>query len=255
MAPTTRPYYSSKGLSAVHYDLLTAADKTLSGDLDVYAGLAKGPSQILELGAGTGRIALELAKRGHSVLGLDIAPAMLDQAEAKRKALDPETAARLRFKLGDMASLSLGETFDLVLCTYFTLAHVPAGASWRNTFKGVARHLKPGGLAAFHLPLEDRMREAPPPSDKPVFLHALEGGGHVALYILEHGFNPKLGRMDLVLDFVTKAAPGAAATHSHERLTYYLADPVPFAQAAGLEVAMAPIDISGVGAIHVFRKP
>ena len=255
MAQPTRPYYSSKGVSAVYYDLLTAADKKLLGDLEVYAGLANGPSQILELGAGTGRIAVDLAQRGHSVLGLDIAPAMLDQAEAKRKALDPKTAARLRFKLGDMASLALGETFDLVLCTYFTLAHVPAGAAWKNTFKGVAKHLRPGGLAAFHLPVEERMRESPPPSDKPVFMHPLDGGGAVALYILEHSFNPKLGRMDLVMDFVTKPASGAVAVHSHERLTYYLADPVPFADAAGLEVAMVPINVGGVGAIHVFRKP
>ena len=67
MAQPTRPYYSSKGVSAVHYDLLPAADKKLSGDLEVYAGLANGPSQILELGAGTGRIAVDLAQRGHSV--------------------------------------------------------------------------------------------------------------------------------------------------------------------------------------------
>jgi SAM-dependent methyltransferase len=254
MAPTTRPYYASKGASAVYYDPLTTADQHLAGDLDVYAGLARGPSSILELGAGTGRVALDLAGRGHCVLGLDIAPAMLDQAEAKRRALDPETAARLRFKLGDMAALSLGETFDLVLCTYFTLAHVPAGAAWRNIFKGVAKHLRAGGLAAFHLPLEERMRQPPPPPDKPVFLQILDGGGTVALYILEHGFNPKLGRMDLVMDFVTRTAPGSAPTHSRERLTYYLADPLPFAQAAGLELAMAPIDIGGVGAIHVFRK-
>lgn len=254
MAPSTRPYYSSKSASAAHYDALTAADKRLGDDVGIYDGLIAPGSDVLELGAGTGRIALDLAQRGHRVLGLDIAPAMLEQANAKRGALDPDAAARLRFKLGDMASLALGETFDLVACTYFTLAHVPAGAAWRNTFKGVSRHLKPGGLAAFHLPVEAKMREAPPPPDKPVFVNPAQGGGHTALYILEHGFNEKLGRMDLVLNFVT-TAPGVPTTASRERLTYYMADPIPYAQAAGLDVAMDPIDVCGVGFIHVFRKP
>jgi len=236
MAPSTRPYYSSRSASAAHYDALTAADKRLGDD-----------------GAGTGRVAIDLVQRGHRVLGLDIAPAMLDQAEAKRRTLDPEVAARLRFKLGDMASLALGETFDLVACTYFTLAHVPAGAAWRNIFKGVSRHLKPGGLAAFHMPVEAKMREEPPPPDRPVFVTPSDKGGHTALYILEHGFNEKLGRMDLVLNFVT-TTPGAPATASRERLTYYIADPVPYAEAAGMESAMDPIDVCGVGSIHVFRR-
>jgi len=255
MSPPTRPYYSSKGLSAAHYDAVTAADTRLPGDIDLYDSLAAGPSHILELGVGTGRVAIELVRRGHSVLGLDLAPTMLEQAEAKRKALPLELADRLRLRQGDMASMALGETFDLILCTYFTLAHVPAGAAWRNTFKGVAKHLNAGGLAAFHLPNEDSVRTPLPPPDKPVFIHPIEGGGRVMLYVLDRAFNEKLGRVDLTLDYVTQASPGAAPVHSHERLTNYLADPTPYAQAAGLELDRAPTPMGGVGAIHVFRKP
>jgi SAM-dependent methyltransferase len=255
MSPSSRPYYSSKGSSAVHYDTVTAADERLTGDIDIYAGLVSGPCNVLELGVGTGRVAMGLVRRGHSVLGLDIAPSMLDQAQAKRNALSADLAASLRLKLGDMTCLALDETFDLILCPYFTLAHVPPGAAWRNTFQGVARHLRSGGQAAFHLPTEEGVRLAQPPSDRAAFVRPLKNGGQLALYVIDHKFNPKFGRMDLVLDYVTTASPGAARSHSRERLTNYVADPMPYAEAAGLKMETPPISFGEIGAIHVFRKP
>jgi len=255
MAPPLRPYYSSKGYSAVHYDAVTAADPRLAGDIDIYAGLASGPSDILELGTGTGRVALALLERGHRILGLDIAPTMLDQALAKREALGAEQRDRLRFKLGDMTSLALGETFDLVICPYFTLAHVPTGAAWRNTFEGVARHLRSGGQAAFHLPTEEGVQRPQPPSDKPALVRPLAGGGHFAIFVIDQKYNPKFGRVDLVLDYVTTPAPGAPAIRSRERLTNYVADPRPYAEAAGLRMEADPIVFGEIGAIHAFRKP
>jgi ubiquinone/menaquinone biosynthesis C-methylase UbiE len=83
MAVPILPYYSGRGASAQHYDRLAEADRNIVGDIAVYAGLAEPPSRILELGAGTGRVAIDLAQRGHSVVGLDISAPMLAQAEAK----------------------------------------------------------------------------------------------------------------------------------------------------------------------------
>ena len=54
--------------------------------------------------------------------------------EAKLAQAAPEVAARVRFRRGDMAALNLSETFDAVICPYFGLAHLPAGAGWRNVF-------------------------------------------------------------------------------------------------------------------------
>ena len=62
MAPT-RPYYAERGLSAAFYDTVTAADARLAGDLDIYADLAAAGGSILELGSGTGRLAIALAQR------------------------------------------------------------------------------------------------------------------------------------------------------------------------------------------------
>jgi SAM-dependent methyltransferase len=250
-----RPYYSDKGLSAAFYDLTTALDPTLAGDIDLYAELLAPQSSVLELGAGTGRVALALAERGHRVLGLDLAPAMLVQAAAKLKRADPAVAERVRFVRGDMTALRLGESFDAVLCPFFALAHLPAGAAWRNVFAGVARHLKPGGIAAFHLPLAERMAEAPPPGDQAVMNAPVGAGRRLQIFVVERRFREGLNRFDQVLDYVILGPDGRVERRSRERMTYYAADPGPVAEAAGLARDGEPRPLGGAGEIHVFRKP
>lgn len=252
----TKRYYSEKGLTASVYDITTALDPTLAGDIDIYAGLAPSGGHVLELGAGTGRVSLALAERGLRVTGLDLAPTMLNQAQAKRAALPADLAGRLTFVQGDMAALALPDTYDAVICPYFGLAHLPAGASWRNVFSGVARHLAPGSLAAFHLPDAQRLAEAPrAPKGVPVLQHVLPDGRKLLVYIHERTARPDIGRFDQVVDHVITDAFGKEERRARERLTYYAADPAPFAEAAGLVTDRAPIPLGGAGAIHVFRKP
>lgn len=252
---TTRPYYAERGLSAAFYDTVTAADARLEGDLEVYAGLAPAGGAILELGSGTGRLAFALAERGFSVTGVEIAPAMLAQASAKQADLEPEAARRVAFKRGDMTSLDLRRTFDAVICPYFTLAHVPRGMAWRNTFATAARHLKAGGLAAFHLPLPEIMRlPAPENTDLPVLDQPTPSGGRLRLYVRERTFREDVGRLDQIIEYVELDGRGEVLRSSLERLTYYHTDPDPLAAPEGLTPDRDPIPLGGVGAIHIFRK-
>jgi SAM-dependent methyltransferase len=253
MAPT-RPYYADKGLSAAFYDAVTAADARLAGDIDIYAGLATAGATVLELGAGTGRIAFALAERGLCVTGVEIAPAMLSQAMAKHAAAPTDIARRLAFRRGDMTALDLKHTFDLVICGYFTLAHVPGGAARRNTFTAAARHLEPGGLAAFHLPLVELMRQPAPAADLPVLDQPTPSGGRLQLYVRERRFREDVGRLDQVIEYVELDATARPVRRSPERLTYYWSDPVPTARAAGLVLDRPPIPLGGVGETWVFRK-
>ena len=250
-----RPYYADKGLSAAFYDTVTAADARLAGDIDLYAGLMPPGGSVLELGAGTGRIALALAERGYSVVGVEIAPAMLAQAEAKRAELAPAVAARVELRRGDLAALDLKRRFDAVVCGYFTLAHLPRGAAWRNAFATAARHLGEAGLAAFHLPLKEIM-QAPGPADLslPVLDQPAPTGGRLMLYVRERTFREELGRLDQVIEYVELDARGQVLRRSPERLTYYWADPRPLAQAAGLALDRDPVPLGGVGEVWVFRK-
>lgn len=250
-----KPYYAPGSLSAAFYDVVTAADARLSGDIEVYAGLAPAGGAVLELGAGSGRIAAALAERGLQVTGIDLSRPMLDQAQARRAALAPEAQARLELRLGDMTALDLKRTFDLVICPYFTLAHVPAGAAWKNSFATMARHLAPGGLAAVHLPLLELMRQAGPPDPKAVVLdEPLPGGGRLRLRVAGRAFKESVGRLEQVIDYEEIDAQARPVRRSLERLTYYMADPSPFAAQAGFVPDRPPIPLGGVGEIHIFRK-
>jgi SAM-dependent methyltransferase len=164
-------------------------------------------------------------------------------------------AARVALRLGDMTSLDLKQAFDLVICPYFGLAHLPVGAAWRNVFAVAARHLRDGGLAAFHLPLIGLMQQAGPPDPRAAVLdQPLPDRGRLRLYVRERRFRAELGRLDQVIDYEALDARGRPVRRSSERLAYYMADPTPFAAGAGLAPDQAPIDVGGVGEIWVFRK-
>lgn len=249
-----RPYYAEGSLSAAFYDVLTEADRSLAGDADLYAHLAPAGGSVLELGTGSGRLAQALAERGFEVTGVDIAPPMLARAEARRTALPADVAGRITLRRGDMTAVDLQRMFDLVICPFFTLAHVPAGAAWKNTFATAVRHLKPGGAAAFHLPRVELMGGGPPPPDRPLFDQALPDGRRLSLYIREKTFKPAIGRMDQVIDYVLRDAAGRELVRSPERMTYYMTDPTPLAEASGLRLDGEPQPLGDVGDVWVFRR-
>src|SRR4051794_30468374 len=106
-----RAYYSEGGASAAFYDVITAADVALTGDVERYASLVPPGGSVLELGSGTGRVARQLAENGFEVVGLELSAAMLDQAERRRPA-----NLRLAYVAADMRQFDLGRTFDAVIC-------------------------------------------------------------------------------------------------------------------------------------------
>jgi len=251
----TKPYYAPGSLSAAYYDLITDADVRLRGDEDIYASLAPPGASILELGCGSGRLTAGLAGRGFQVAGVDIAAAMLVHAEMRVAALPAEVRNRIALRRGDMTALDLKRPFDLVICPFFTLAHVPAGAAWANTFATAARHLAAGGLAAFHLPRLDIMRmPGPKDPDRPVMDLPLPDGRRLLLFVRERSFREGINRLEQVLEYAVADAAGRVLQRSAERLTYYLADPEPPAAKAGLTLDRPPIELGGVGDVWVFRK-
>lgn len=98
-----------------------------------------GPGSVLDAGCGTGRVAMELSRRGHPVVGVDVDEAMLAAARAK--------APDLAWVHGDLAdpALDLGRTFDVVLMAGNVLIFVPVDSEDR-VIANAARWLAPGGL-------------------------------------------------------------------------------------------------------------
>ena len=103
------------------------------GDLDLYVALARrtgGP--ILELGGGTGRLAVPLAEHGHDVTVVDLDPAMLERA-ARRVAEMPNGSGRVDLVEGDLLDLRLPDAGSYALAfialnTLFLLATRDASA-------------------------------------------------------------------------------------------------------------------------------
>ena len=154
-----------------------------------------------------------------------------------------------------MTALDLRRAFDLVFLPFFTLAHVPAGAAWRNTFAVVAKHMAPGALAACHLPRLDLMQRAPPAqASLPVMDEPLPDGRRLKMFVKERSFRAGVNRLDQVIEYALADRDGRIVHRSPERLTYYMSDPVPFAAGAGLVLDREPINVGDVGDVWVFRR-
>ena len=122
------------------YELL--AQMTAPADLPFYrALLGDAAGRVLELGCGTGRLSLPLARHATEMTGLDNAPAMLDFAR-QRAAAAGSTA---HFVRADFCRFDLGMHFDWILLPYNALNHITDDAGLDGLFESVASHLAPGG--------------------------------------------------------------------------------------------------------------
>jgi SAM-dependent methyltransferase len=126
------------------------------GDLDLYLALVErtgGP--VLELAAGTGRLAVPLAEAGHRVVGVDIDPAMLDRARAA--AADAGVGDRLELVTADARTVRLPEagSFRLAFIGLGSILLLDARADQQAVIRTLADHLAPGGLAVVDAWLPD----------------------------------------------------------------------------------------------------
>lgn len=113
-------------------------------DLDGYLSLAEelGASRVLDVGCGTGVLALRMAGRGMSVVAVDPAEASLDVARTR------PGAERVTWLLGDATSLP-GLRVDLATMTANVAQVFLTDEAWQATLTAVHRALRPGGVLAF----------------------------------------------------------------------------------------------------------
>jgi SAM-dependent methyltransferase len=128
------------------------------GDLDLYLALAArvgGP--VLELAAGSGRLAVPLAAAGHAVTAVDLDPAMLSRADDRARAAGPAVRDRLELVEADLLDLDLPNagSYRLAFIALNSLFLLATRASQARAFEVLARHLGLGGLAAVDVWLPD----------------------------------------------------------------------------------------------------
>lgn len=138
------------------YDLLAPFYDAINSDIDYrawanfvekiiareYAGR---PELLLDLGCGTGKMTLELARRGYDMTGVDISPEMLNVARerAEREGLD------VLWLCQDMTEFELYGTVDVALCCLDGINHLTEPQALKKTLGLVHNYLSPDGLFIF----------------------------------------------------------------------------------------------------------
>lgn len=107
-------------------------------EVDGLAELADG-GRALELGVGTGRVAIPLAGRGVEVHGIELDPSMVERLRTK------PGSDRVRVHLGDMADVDVEGCFELIFAVFGTLFALPSQDQQLRCFHNVARHLTSEG--------------------------------------------------------------------------------------------------------------
>ncbi len=149
---------------ARYYDLENA---DFVEDLDFWLGLAEECGDpVLELGCGTGRVLLHLARRGHSVTGIDNSPEMLARLEAKlaaargmtRRGDRPVAPTVVR---ADMKDFSVSGPFKLAIMPFNTFMHLLTLEDQIAALTCIRRHLQPGAALALDMPNPGEAYAAP----------------------------------------------------------------------------------------------
>jgi SAM-dependent methyltransferase len=134
-----------------YYDLENA---DFTEDLEFWLGLADTTGDpVLELGCGSGRVLLHLARRGHAVTGVDNSPEMLALLEAKLKQASAKHIAapptRLSASLHDFQADGL---FKLAIMPFNTFMHLLTLEAQAAALINIRRHLRPGAPLALDMP-------------------------------------------------------------------------------------------------------
>lgn len=134
-------------------------------DVRFYVDLARqseGP--VLELGAGTGRVALAIAQAGVDVVGVEPMAPMLERAERRLSRLPARTRAHVELRRGSIERLRLRRRFRLVIAPFNVWMHLYTREQIERGFATVRHHLAPNGRFVFDVLLPDPASMARDPS-------------------------------------------------------------------------------------------
>ena len=161
--------------------------------VDFLAGLA-GDRRALELGIGTGRIALPLAARGVPVHGVDLSEAMVARLREK------PGGDRIDVTIGDFAAARVEGRFGLAYLVYNTISNLTTQAAQVACFRNVAAQLEPGGCFVIELGVPELRRL--PPGERYVVFDVSDGHWGIDEYdvvnqgLVSHHFTRRGGSIE-----------------------------------------------------------
>jgi SAM-dependent methyltransferase len=193
---------------------------------------AGGP--VLELAAGSGRVAIALARKGHQVTGLELSERMLDRARARTRHLPAAVQQRLRWAQGDMAHFDLpGEQFALIFVAFNSFWLLTDPAQQRGCLGSAARHLAPGGRVVLDLfpPSQDDFED----EDGIAQYLAMPFRGSSVLRIKDYRYNAASGIATSTVRYCTRSRRDPDSVKLEATFTYRLRPAEPAAVVALLE--------------------
>jgi len=143
--------FESAELAAI-YDAIYG-DRDDAGFWQAMAAAAGG-GPILELGCGTGRVLLPLARAGYEITGLDLSAEMLERCRAKLQAEPPKVGDRVRLLQVDMTSFDLGR-FAAIICPFAGFQQLRTVEQQLACLERCHAHLLPHGRLVLDLPNPD----------------------------------------------------------------------------------------------------
>ncbi|WP_405671219.1 class I SAM-dependent methyltransferase [Streptomyces sp. NBC_01530] len=127
------------------YDLLYPPSPEAGLVADFVHGLRPAPATLLELGVGTGRLAVPLAERGFRVHGVD------SSAEMLRKLAENDITSTITSSVGDFAVSTVGRRFDVVLLALNTLFMLPSQEQQIAALRNIREQLADDGVAVLEM--------------------------------------------------------------------------------------------------------
>lgn len=147
-------------------------------DLPFWSRLAlQAGGPVLELGCGTGRVLLHLARQDCTMVGVDLDLSMLEVLRSQVAESSQPLDDRVRLVQADFTCLALAQRFPLILLPCNTYSTLDAGQR-RGTLQAVRRHLAPGGMFVLSIPNPVLLRRLPRrsfPEVEEIFPHPEDG--------------------------------------------------------------------------------
>ena len=183
------------------YDLLAKFYDKVNGHIDysVWAdfiervaaeNMTERPELVLDLGCGTGRMTLELARRGYDMIGVDSSAEMLDVARNEAEAKD--LSDKVLLLLQDMCDFELYGTVELCVSTLDCINHLTDNESLDKCFSLVHNYLSPDGLFVFDVNGKYKFENIY--SDRP---YVIEDGDDMLVW--QNFYNPKTKICDFLI--------------------------------------------------------
>jgi len=195
------------------------------GDEDIafYTSLAAdlgGP--VLEMGCGSGRNLLPIARAGIAIHGVDSSPAMLKTLRDKLRLELPDVRRRVGLTQGDMRTLRLADRYGLVTAPFRVAQHLLDIDDRRAWLRNVARHLGSAGAFCFDVLRPDPDLLARPHEANRAIERPLPSTNRVVVRSVRTRPGAVPGALEVDYSWRIEGADGAEAEESHARLVFHL---------------------------------